>query len=205
MSNRPRDTPEVAGETQYETAGRIMDAAYALFLDFGLRRLSMEDVARKANLSRMTIYRYYRDKDALFHAVVHRELRRAIRQTHKYLLELNEPEILIEEGFVQIALQARRHPLFKRLLETEPEWLMVLLTLKSEPLFEVAINYCTQLIEEAQDRGGFTGFSAKAAAEILVRLLHSSVLMPGGLMSTEDEEGLRFITSMALSPLTVKD
>ncbi len=201
MARSFMDTASAAEESQRDTARRILDAAYALFLDFGLRRMTMEDVARKVSLSRITIYRHYRDKEALFHAVVHREIRRAIRHTQKQLLALPDPRLLVQEGFVQTALQARRHPLIRRLLETEPEWLLPNLTLKSDPLFQIVLSYCVHFIREAQSAGHFPAFPADVTAEILVRLLHSCVLMPGGLMASDNEADLRHVASLALSPL----
>ncbi|MDQ8036043.1 MAG: TetR family transcriptional regulator [Pedobacter sp.] len=200
-SNQGAAASLTLADSQRDTARRILDAAYTLFLDFGLRRMTMEDVARKVGLSRITIYRYYRDKDALFHAVVHREIRRAIRHTRQQLLKLDDPHYLIEEGFVQTALQARQHPLIRRLLETEPEWLLPNLTMHSNSLFQIALSYCKHFIRETQTAGHYPELPVEVAAEILIRLLHSAVLMPGGLMSSDKEEDLRYVANLALAPI----
>ena len=54
---------------------RILDAALGQFEDFGLRRSTMEDIARRCGLSRITIYRRFPRKENLVEAVVLRELR----------------------------------------------------------------------------------------------------------------------------------
>lgn len=51
---------------------RILDAARALFLEHGYDRTSMRMIAERIEYSPTTIYLYYKDKDALFHAL-HRE------------------------------------------------------------------------------------------------------------------------------------
>ncbi len=193
--------PHAFEDVQGDTARRILDAAYALFLDFGFRRMTMEDVAKRVGVSRITIYRYYRDKDALFQAVALRESRRAMRDIQQQLAALTDPEQLFVEGFVQTALQARRHPLIQRLLETEPEWLLPHLTVKSEALFQLALAYCGNFIRESQAAGHFPNIPAEVAAEILVRLLQSTVLTPGGLMASDKEENLRHVANLILIPL----
>src|SRR5436190_11773696 len=55
------------------TADRILDAAFESFRDFGLSRITMEDVASRAGLSRQSVYRYFPSKDSLIVALVSRE------------------------------------------------------------------------------------------------------------------------------------
>src|SRR3984957_18340798 len=52
---------------------QILDAARATVLDFGLRRTTVSEVARRAGLSRMTVYRRYPDGAALMRALMTRE------------------------------------------------------------------------------------------------------------------------------------
>ncbi|MFB8106828.1 TetR/AcrR family transcriptional regulator [Streptomyces sp. NPDC056007] len=57
------------------TSGReeeILDAALRVFLRFGYRRSSMDEVARGANLSRQGLYLHFSSKQALFHATIER-------------------------------------------------------------------------------------------------------------------------------------
>src|SRR5579884_4518029 len=54
--------------------GRILDAALGQFEDFGLRRSTVEDIARRCGLSRITIYRRFPRKENLIEAVLLREL-----------------------------------------------------------------------------------------------------------------------------------
>ncbi len=145
------NTFRFSADEQGDTAQRILDAAYALFLDFGFRRMTMEDVAKRVGVSRITIYyRHYRDKDALFQAVALRESRRAMRDIQKQLAALKDPEQIFVEDFLKTALQARRHPLIQRLLETEPEWLLPHITVKSDALFQLALSYCSKFIRDSQ-------------------------------------------------------
>lgn len=50
----------------------ILDAAGGVFLRYGYRKTSMDDVAHAAGLSRQGLYLHFRNKERLFHAVVER-------------------------------------------------------------------------------------------------------------------------------------
>ncbi|NNF24365.1 MAG: TetR/AcrR family transcriptional regulator [Rhodobacteraceae bacterium] len=51
---------------------KIMDAAQSLFLTRGLRGTTVEGIAETVGMSKVTIYSYFNDKDAIFAAVVAR-------------------------------------------------------------------------------------------------------------------------------------
>lgn len=48
----------------------ILKTATDLFSRFGIRKVSVEEICRVAELSKMTFYRYYKNKDAVVEAVV---------------------------------------------------------------------------------------------------------------------------------------
>lgn len=56
----------------------LLDAALDLFIDKGLAATRSEDVARRAGVSKGTLYLYYPSKDALFKAVVRHYLAEVI-------------------------------------------------------------------------------------------------------------------------------
>ncbi|MEO5984772.1 MAG: TetR/AcrR family transcriptional regulator [Ferruginibacter sp.] len=49
---------------------RIKDVAHDLMMQYGIRSISMDDIAAKLGMSKKTIYIYYDDKDELVDAVV---------------------------------------------------------------------------------------------------------------------------------------
>lgn len=58
------------------TPDRILDAAAALFVDRGVGRVGMGEVAAAAGCSRATLYRWFATREELHLAFVHREARR---------------------------------------------------------------------------------------------------------------------------------
>lgn len=180
---------------------RILDAALALFLDFGTRRTTVEDVARRAGVGRATLYRAFADKNTLVQAVVVRESLSALREIGRRLEAIEDPEERFVEAFVLTVQGARNHPLVQRLFSIEAEWLLPHFTVDGAPLFEFSRQYAATHIRTLQASGRFRAGDADDAAELCARLLHSLVLTPGSRVSAQDEASLRRYARDFLLPL----
>ena len=55
-----------------ERRATILDAALEVFTDYGFRRTSLEDIARRAEISRTGLYHHFSSKEEIFHAMVER-------------------------------------------------------------------------------------------------------------------------------------
>lgn len=64
-----RPTTTARGDAAREA---ILDAAFVRFSGYGLRRTSMEDIAREARVSRASIYFHFGAKDQVFRALAER-------------------------------------------------------------------------------------------------------------------------------------
>ena len=64
-----RTTTTARGDAAREA---ILDAAFVRFSGYGLRRTSMEDIAREARVSRASIYFHFGSKDQVFRALAER-------------------------------------------------------------------------------------------------------------------------------------
>ncbi|GAA3990130.1 TetR/AcrR family transcriptional regulator [Mucilaginibacter dorajii] len=53
-----------------ETKNRIVAVARGLFLSYGIRSITMDDIASHGGISKKTIYRFFADKGALIEAVI---------------------------------------------------------------------------------------------------------------------------------------
>lgn len=56
--------------TEFDTKERIKIVAHDLMMQYGIRSISMDDIASAMGISKKTIYLYYKDKDELVLAVV---------------------------------------------------------------------------------------------------------------------------------------
>ena len=53
-----------------EAKERILEKAHELFMQYGIRSVSMDDIANSLGMSKKTLYQYFADKDELVEAVV---------------------------------------------------------------------------------------------------------------------------------------
>lgn len=55
---------------EFDRRDQILEAANECFTQLGIQRTSVQDVARKANVSRGTVYRYFEDRNVLIDAAI---------------------------------------------------------------------------------------------------------------------------------------
>jgi len=178
------------------TGERILDAALEQFQLAGLRRSSVEDVARRAGVGRITVYRRFPQKDRLVEAVVLRECRRVIAQVDSRAARFDDLSERTAESFVVMLEAVRRHPLVTRLLDVEPESILRFLTVGGEALLRLVSGYIAGQIRRAQDAGELRRYDPEPVAEIIARLAHSLLLTPQGSIPVDDDsEARRFARS----------
>ena len=61
--------PKVTTQYKTEIREKIVDAAIVTFSKHGYDRTKMDDIAETANLSKGTIYLYFKSKEELFYAI----------------------------------------------------------------------------------------------------------------------------------------
>ena len=181
------------------TTERILDAAMAQFIDFGLRRTTVEDVAVRAGVSRVTVHRRFGRKSELIQGVMLRELSRFLQEFDAAISPLPTLEDKLVEGFVVTLRIARSHPLITRLLATEPEVLLPELTVRGGPFLAAATSYLV-----AHTKGEAAEYEEKdvaALGEIFVRLVASFLLTPQTVAPIGDDASARRYAQRHLAPL----
>ncbi len=61
----------------------IINTARKLFTQYGYTRVSMEEIAKEANVTKKTIYSYFKDKSALFQYFIDEELLKIKKEIEK--------------------------------------------------------------------------------------------------------------------------
>lgn len=98
------------------TRERILNAATQLFLQQGIKKTSMADVAGHAGLTRMTVYRYFDDRKSLAQAVFDAFLD-VLKQAEERLQQDSDPKIehyVDQIGTALMALPAGDFPALLR-------------------------------------------------------------------------------------------
>ncbi|MCA2220263.1 TetR/AcrR family transcriptional regulator [Nonomuraea aurantiaca] len=93
----------------------VLNAARDCVLAYGVRRTTLTDVARRAGVSRMTLYRRWPDVRSLVADLMTREWVLAVTD-----LDLSDPVAAVVEGVRRL----RGHPLWRKIVEADPELLL---------------------------------------------------------------------------------
>ncbi|MFG1934979.1 TetR/AcrR family transcriptional regulator [Mycobacterium sp. NPDC048908] len=102
------------------TLEAILDAAVVEFEQHGFRRVALDDVARRARVSRTTIYRRFANKDELVAAVIERENLRLFADIAIELKNAGPQANYYAEAFTLSILKFRRHRVLDRMITDEP-------------------------------------------------------------------------------------
>ncbi|MBP1819019.1 TetR/AcrR family transcriptional regulator [Mycobacterium sp. OAE908] len=106
------------------TLEAILDAAVVEFEQHGFRRVALDDVARRARVSRTTIYRRFANKDELVAAVIERENVRLFADIAAELKQSAPQSNYYVEAFTLSILKFRRHRVLDRMMTDEPGLLL---------------------------------------------------------------------------------
>ena len=100
----------------------ILDAAYELVLAVGMRRVTMADIARQADVSRATLYRRWPNVQAVIAALMTREFAQLARGM------ADSPgadgRSALVAGIVHAVAEVRAHPLLRKIVDVDPEFLL---------------------------------------------------------------------------------
>jgi AcrR family transcriptional regulator len=181
-----------------EVGESVLDTALAEFLAYGLRRTTVDVVAKRAGVSRATLYRRFDGKDALVSAVLVRECRRFFRSVAAAVAGLSTVEDRLVEGFAVGVRYVRADRLLNRLLASDREALLPYLTTNGELVVAAARDF---LVRQGGARAAADGRTQEGVAELFVRLAISFTLMPGSAIPLDTDDQVRDFARAYLAPL----
>lgn len=179
----------------------ILDAALQEFSEVGIRRTSIDDIARRAGLARATVYRHVGAKDQLIQLVIEAETRRAIAELDHALDGHDDATQAIEAGFDFLVRFVRGHPLFDRMLHREPQILLPALTIDAAPVLAAYRSLIAVRLKDWQDRGGIDPVNLDHVAEAIARFGLSLVLTPYALADADDPRAVAVFARETLTPM----
>jgi len=86
-----------------ESKEQIAQAAESLFLSYGVRSVTMDDISKKLAISKKTIYQYYRDKDEIVCLVTERVMEREQHQINQIKNEATDAihELILITNYIR--------------------------------------------------------------------------------------------------------
>lgn len=174
----------------------ILDAARAVFEQYGARRANVDDIAAAAGISRSTLYRRYPNKEALLAAVLVRETDDFLDALDRIAADLPPQEAVIE-CFVRGLSIMREIPVLGRLSQSEPE------VISGMPGRGHLLLAQSGRIARTLRRSGATmpDDELRMVAELLLRIATTYLLDPAGRLDLTDEHAIRDFAKRYLSQL----
>jgi|HubBroStandDraft_5_1064220.scaffolds.fasta_scaffold25498_2 AcrR family transcriptional regulator len=161
------DHDEAAESDGTETA--ILDAAAECVLAFGVRRTSLSDIARRAGVSRPTVYRRWPDLRALVADVMTREWAGAFELARPGPAASGTAREFAVRYIVAVVRALRVHPLLVKIIDVDPELLQPYIFDRLGTGQRMALEFITAQIAEGQRDGSVrSGDPASMALLVLV-------------------------------------
>ena len=178
---------------------KILDAALIEGESKGIERITMDAVAARAKVGRMTVYRRFGSKEELTAALARREATRGLIAIAAAVDLEDDIPTQVADGFVAALGVAAAHPLLKRAARFEPEVLLASFNDPDDPLFAMLRGFVAAQITAAA--GDQLRADPEEAAEILVRIGLSYLLIPGGVVDVTDEASARRLAETLIAPI----
>ncbi|ORI27656.1 TetR/AcrR family transcriptional regulator [Rhodococcus sp. 1168] len=158
---------------------QVLEAAAQCVVDYGFARVTLAEIARRAEVSRPTIYRRWPDTDSVLAAVLTDRITGAIGQVPDHGPSREQ----LVENIVAIAGLLRNDAVVMSVLHTAPEFMMVYITGRLGASQQFAIAALEGEIARGQAHGSIrSGITRELAAMVLLTV--QSVLQSGVLVES---------------------
>jgi len=210
MTSLRHNTSEGAGPDGRPTGDdALLDAARAAILAVGWRRTTLTDIARRARVSRMTIYRRWPDMQTLLADLMTREWTGVVEDAA--LTRAATVRDRLVGGVVATVRTLRANELFLKIVEVDPELLLPYLLDRRGRTQDVILALVEAAVAEGQAEGSVRAGDPVLLARSVVLACHGFALstqtMAGGTTGEEPgpdeadlEDELRTLVDRYLRP-----
>ncbi len=119
---------------------KLLDAAYSLFLEKGVSKTSVDEIAKGANVAKGTFYLYFHDKEHLLQQLAYQISFRVLSEGYEFVnarqtKDFTENVILLIDYVIEYF---KRNKLILRLIQRNFSWPIVerQLSLREDPLWD---------------------------------------------------------------------
>ncbi|WP_443750411.1 TetR/AcrR family transcriptional regulator [Asticcacaulis solisilvae] len=178
-----RATPEVR-------QADILDAALSEFAEHGFEGARMEDVARHARVSKGTVYLYYPTKQALFEALVRRDIAPRVALAELFLKGYDgpvRPALLRIVDMAAAAIAAGKLPVYPKLLIAEAGRFPGLAAFYRREVVGRMLEALSQLFAKAAARGEIDSVNCEMTAHLFIAPMLKAMMWSFVFAPVEDE------------------
>ena len=185
----------------------MLEAAYECIGRFGMGKTTIDDVAKVSGISRATIYRLFPGgKDQLLRETVGWEMNRFFARLGETLVSAADFPSLVEEALVFAHRQVREHEVLQKVLVTEPDRLLPLMTVESQRVVAAITNFMRPYLEAEEAAGRLRpGVDVDQAADWVARMTLSLIGSPASDDIDDPAEAARLVRTRLLGPVLVDE
>jgi AcrR family transcriptional regulator len=160
---------------------RLLGATYRCVERFGLGKTTIDDVAKESGVSRATIYRQFPGgRDELLLETVGWEIANYFNRLADQVRDAPSLAELLRRGLTYAHRSISEHVLLRKILQTEPERLLPLLTTESAKTLPFIADFLLPYLRREAERGRLRpGVDIDRASEYLARSILSLIGAPG--------------------------
>jgi AcrR family transcriptional regulator len=156
--------------------GAILDAARECVLAFGVRRTSLSEVARRAHVSRPTVYRRWPDRTALVADLMTREWAGVFGAAEVHTAAGQTIRQRAVARIVDVTRTLRTHPLLRKIVDVDPELLQPYIFDRFGTSQRMAIANMAGWLRSGQHEGSVRPGDAEVLARVVLLAVQSNVL-----------------------------
>ena len=175
--------------------GRILDAAASCVLAYGIDRVTLAEIARRAGVSRPTVYRRFPDTRSILAALLTARIVRVLDD-----VDSSGPgrEALVTR-IVTVAQRLRHDEVIMAVLHTAPELAMVYIAERLGTSQQILLDTVAGEIKSAQDEGSVRSGDARELAAMSLLIAQSTILSADLIRPILDTEPLATELAHALN------
>jgi AcrR family transcriptional regulator len=173
-----------------EIEDAVLDATRDCVLAYGVRRTTVSDVARRAGVSRMSIYRRWPDVRSLVADLMSREWHRVLVDTAAAKQRRGGVRRRTVAQMVAVAAALRAHPLLRKIREVDPEVLLPYLLDRRGASQDEMLAFTEEAVRAGQRDGSIRRGDARRMAGAALLTAQSFVLSSALLADAYSEDDL---------------
>ncbi|MFF9850498.1 TetR/AcrR family transcriptional regulator [Streptomyces litmocidini] len=173
---------------KHADADPVLDAARDCVLAVGVRRTTLTDVARRAGVSRMTLYRRWPDVRTLVGDLMTREWIAVAAGAMPPADDEGPERARIVEGLVAGVAAFRSHPLFRKILDVDPELLLPYVLDRRGASQDALLGLLVTALEEGHEDGSVRRVHPDLQARSLLLVVQSFTLSLRTVADEDDPE-----------------
>ncbi len=187
--------PERAPETETDT--RILEAALELVGEYGEDRITMDDIATRAGVNRVTVFRRFGSKDEVITRTYLRAVRFALDGMEDAARTANDLGSALARAFSHLLAHSLENAVMQRLGRSEPA-VLVRWWREGDPSGLELIRSWFRGIAGDYGPGGVSPETLDELCDALSRLFFSCLVLPAAGRTTWFEEESREAAAMGL-------